>query len=138
MLPTKCIAVLTKHRDEVWSIQFSPSGKRMASMGKDNLVYLWIFTKQYDMHNQSKHSNKSSVYHDSPYKYRIKCTHEIKAHNKQINSLNWSNLDDRWLITASLDKSAKIWDSKTGKLVCDLANKHSEGVTSAVFSMDDT
>jgi WD40 repeat protein len=55
-----------------------------------------------------------------------------------MNSLCWSNLDDTWLLTSSLDKSAKIWDSKTGKLVCELAGRHTESLTAAVFSADDT
>jgi hypothetical protein len=45
MLPSKCIATLTKHKDEVWSVKFSITGKRLASMGKDNLIYIWQFTK---------------------------------------------------------------------------------------------
>lgn len=55
-----------------------------------------------------------------------------------MNSLAWANLDDTWFVTSSMDKTARVWDSKTGKLVCELNGKHSEGVTSAVFSSDDT
>ncbi len=55
-----------------------------------------------------------------------------------MNSLFWANLDDHWFVTSSMDKTARVWDSKTGKLVCELAGKHSEGVTAAVFSSDDT
>lgn len=83
MLPTKCIGVLTKHKDEVWCIQFSQSGKRMASMGKDNIVYLWTFIKQYEFTNRLSNGGCSSNgYNECPYRYRIKCTHEIKAHGK--------------------------------------------------------
>lgn len=41
MIPTKCIAVLNKHKDEVWQVKFSSSGKKMASIGKDNMVCIW-------------------------------------------------------------------------------------------------
>jgi WD40 repeat protein len=101
MLPTKCIAVLKKHKDEVWTVQFSPSGKRLASQGKDNLVYLWSFTplndprfsnsKSYATENEKNGKNPglkgstnplfSSGSYRQPYQYRIKCTHEIKAHS---------------------------------------------------------
>ena len=48
MLPTKCIATLSKHKDEVWSVKFSPTGKRLVSMGKDNLIYIWQFIQLFD------------------------------------------------------------------------------------------
>ena len=79
----------------------------------------------------------NNSFNNKPYKYRIKCTHEIRAHSKQINSLNWTNTDDRWIVTTSADYTAKIWDSRSGKLACDIANKHAESVTSAVFSPND-
>jgi WD40 repeat protein len=33
--------VLKKHRDEVWQVKFAPSGTRFASVGKDNVIFLW-------------------------------------------------------------------------------------------------
>ncbi len=52
--------------------------------------------------------------------------------------MNWTNTDDRWFVTSSADLTAKIWDSKSGKLVCELSGKHSESLTCAVFSSDDS
>lgn len=118
MIPTKCIAVLTKHKDEVWSVKFSPSGKKLASMGKDNIIFLWSFMQTLD---------NSKLQKSCQYKYKIKCTHEIRGHSKQINSINWTNTDDRWLISASHDQTAKIWDSKSGRMVMELT-KHQEAV----------
>ena len=48
MIPTKCIAVLSKHKDEVWCVKFSMSGKKLASIGKDNIIYLWSLQQIYD------------------------------------------------------------------------------------------
>jgi len=65
------------------------------------------------------------VSHRSGSKYRIKCTHEIKAHLKTITSLNWSHTSDdksSWLVTTSADSSVKIWDaSRTGRLVVEIS-----------------
>eukprot|EP00347_Sterkiella_histriomuscorum_P016334 403353588 len=145
MIPTKCIAVLKQHKDEVWTAIFSPSGKKLATQGKDNLVYLWSFTQVTDNRYVDAVSGKNqglnngyTQFSQKPYKYRIKCTHEIRAHNKCINSLTWTNTDDRWFVTTSLDCTAKIWDSRTGKLQCEIVGKHAESVTSAVFSADDS
>lgn len=101
MIPTKCIAVLKKHKDEVWNVKFSASGNRLASVGKDHLIYIWSISK---INNN----------------FKIKCTHEIKGHQKNILALNWTNTDDRWLITAGSEFVAKVWDSKTGALVMEL------------------
>lgn len=108
MLPTKCIATLTRHRDEVWNVKFSPSGNRLASVGKDNTLILWSLTK-------------------IGAKYRIKCTHEIKCHSKNVLALNWTNTDDRWVITAGCENNARIWDAKTGRLVA-LLDKHKDTI----------
>lgn len=32
----------------------------------------------------------------------------------------------------------RVWDSRTGRLVCELLQKHAENVTSAIFSHDDS
>lgn len=45
MIPTKCLAILQKHKDEVWQVKFSPGGTRFASIGKDNILYVWSITK---------------------------------------------------------------------------------------------
>jgi WD40 repeat protein len=45
MLPTKCVAVLKRHKDEVWIIKFSNSGHKLATIGKDNVIVIWQFTK---------------------------------------------------------------------------------------------
>lgn len=40
-VPSRCIAVLKKHRDEVWMVKWAPSGNRFATVGKDNVIFLW-------------------------------------------------------------------------------------------------
>lgn len=116
MIPTKCLAVLSKHKDEVWLVRFSPSGQRLATVGKDHLLCLWSLTKQ------------------KGDRYRVRCTHEIRGHARQINALAWSTLAeaDRWVVTASLDKTAKVWDARSGRLACEVG-RHQEAVTAACF-----
>ena len=40
--------------------------------------------------------------------------------------------DDKWIITASHDNTAKVWDTRSGKLIVDIT-QHTEGVTAAAF-----
>ena len=78
-------------------------------MGKDNLIYIWQFTQLFDgtlKTGQDKVKNGQSTFNatsSNPHKYKIKCSHEIRAHMKHINSINWSTTDDRWILTASTD-----------------------------------
>jgi WD40 repeat protein len=62
MIPSKCIGVLKgRHKDEIWNVKFSPSGNRLASVGKDNMVYLWSLSKINSINNLN--SNNSSGTH---------------------------------------------------------------------------
>ena len=132
MLPTKCIGILTKHRDEVWQVKFSPSGTKIATIGKDNFIYIWSISKQTSNIPSGTTFKPSNSGINNKNKYRIKCTHEIKGHSKQINSINWSS-DDKWIVTASHDQTAKVWDAqRSGKLVVEIT-RHQEAVTAANF-----
>ena len=51
-------------------------------------------------------------------------------------ALNWTNMDDRWLITAGSDKVARIWDTRTSKPVCELV-AHTDTIQAAVFTSED-
>lgn len=113
MIPSKCIAVLKgRHKDEVWNVKFSPSGNRLASVGKDHFVYIWSFQKIPIVQSSQFTSQMNSQ--SQLCKYKIKCTHEIHGHSKNILALNWTNTDDRWVITAGSEGIAKVWDSKSG------------------------
>jgi len=119
MIPSHCLAVLSRHRDEVWLVKFSPSGLKIASIGKDCVLYLWSISKAPGLSKANQ--------------YKIKCSHEIRGHAKQVNALNWSHDESELVVTASADKTVKIWDSKTGRLVLDIHDRHQEAIVSAIF-----
>lgn len=52
-------------------------------------------------------------------------------------ALNWTNTDDRWILTAGSDNCARIWDTRTGRLVLVL-EKHKDTIQQAIFSPDDS
>ena len=58
---------------------------------------------------------------------------QFVAHKDSITTVNWSH-DGKYLITGSLDKTARIWNL-SGKLITELKG-HDGGVTSANFSPD--
>lgn len=40
-LPTKCIATLPRHKDQVWLVRFSRKGDKFASLCKDGTICIW-------------------------------------------------------------------------------------------------
>ena len=49
VIPQKCIATITKHKDQVWLVQFSNvKGDKLASVCKDSTVCIWILKWQVD------------------------------------------------------------------------------------------
>jgi WD40 repeat protein/tetratricopeptide (TPR) repeat protein len=58
----------------------------------------------------------------------------LAGHEEQINTAYFSG-DGRWILTASNDRTARIWDARTGNPTAVLAG-HIRGVNNAVFSAD--
>jgi dipeptidyl aminopeptidase/acylaminoacyl peptidase len=59
----------------------------------------------------------------------------LKGHEGQIYSATFSP-DARRIVTASEDKTARIWDVTTGQSISEPLKGHDGGVTSAAFSPD--
>lgn len=62
--------------------------------------------------------------------------HTLLGHSGTITSVAFSK-DGKHLVTASVDQTARVWDTATGKMVAELRG-HSQEVNSAEFSPDDT
>ena len=60
----------------------------------------------------------------------------LTGHTGVLQSVNYSP-DGKLLVTASLDKTAKIWDASTGKNLLTVTG-HNDGVRGAAFSPDGT
>mmetsp|Transcript_7506 Transcript_7506/g.5701 ORF Transcript_7506/g.5701 Transcript_7506/m.5701 type:complete len:144 (+) Transcript_7506:669-1100(+) len=126
LLPSKAIAVLHKHKDEVWIVRFSNSGKKLATVSKDNLICLWSLN--YDNIQSSATKNLG--------KLKVKCTHEIKGHSKETLALSWTNQDDRYIVTCGKDHMVRMWDTKSGRMRLEI-DRHCEAVQNVFFTQDD-
>lgn len=83
-LPLQTLMDLDQHLDEVWFLQFSHDGTKLASAGKDSKVYI------YDTES-----------------FRV--LRILSEHKDSVSYVAWSP-DDSRLITCSQDKSARVWD----------------------------
>lgn len=83
--PSMPIVELDAHTDEVWDVQFSHDGSRIASCGADGSVLI------YDVQSWD-------------------VMHTFQGSDKGVCSLSWSP-DDSTLITCSRDNRARLWNT---------------------------
>lgn len=95
--------------DEVWNVQFSHDGSKLAACGNREKVVIWD-TKTF-----------------TPVRV-------LADHEKGVGNVAWSP-DDSLLVTCSQDKYARLWDTKTGFLLRKY-RRFSEPVSGCVWASD--
>lgn len=111
-IPSETVQILDAHSDEVWHIQFSYSGKYLASASADGCAIVWE--------------------RDAGGKFFVK--HELLGHTKQIAFVSWSP-NDRFLLTCGNDNVLNLWDVDSGESVHSYS-KHVDSVTSCAWFPD--
>ena len=139
-----------EHHSYVYSARFSPDGKYIVTTSSENHnAKIWDIQTGEQVGETIKHDNEVYYATYSPNgKYIVtssyKTTKICDAQTKKqigktmmtgfwIRSLAFSP-NGEFIVTTSHDKTAKIWDVKTGEQVGDL--KHEDNVNSAQFSPD--
>jgi WD40 repeat protein len=100
------VLTLTRLDDRLSSAAFSPDGRRVVTAGRVARV------------RDAQTGAELLAFAD---------------HSQGINSAAFSP-DGVWVVTASDDETARVWDAKTGRVVCLL--RHANRVHSAAFSPD--
>jgi WD40 repeat protein len=89
--PLRVVRELTRHSGEVWNVEFSHDGTRLASCGVDGIAVI------YDVGT-------------------FEVIHVLADHEKGVGSLAWSP-DDTMLVTCSWDKQARLWNTEVRKIL---------------------
>ena len=82
--PLQTIVELSQSEGEVWFVEFSHNGKKLAASGEDRTVV---------------------IYDTNTFQVR----HTLREHTAGVVLVAWSP-DDTKLITCSKDQTAKVWD----------------------------
>ncbi|ONK61399.1 uncharacterized protein A4U43_C08F29500 [Asparagus officinalis] len=91
-IPSRTIQVLQSHKNEVWYLQFSNTGKYLASSSKDKSAIIW------EVHENEKLTLK----------------HMLIGHQKPVLMVAWSP-DDRELLTCGMEEDVRRWDVVSGE-----------------------
>ncbi|KAJ4826185.1 WD repeat-containing protein 26 [Turnera subulata] len=91
-LPSQTLQILEAHNDEVWFLQFSHSGKYLASSSKDRSAVIW----------EVKEDGQLSL------------KHKLIGHQKPVLTVSWSH-DDNQLLTCGQDEALRRWDANSGE-----------------------
>ena len=152
--PPAPFVALSGHDKPVWSLSFSPDGKRLASGGEDNVIRIWDLTTSeqtaalrghtsyvYDCQFSPDGNDILSAGRDeqiklwNPASYGEALTLGRNAggqHADAVLAARFSH-DGTRIITASRDRTARIWDAKTQELIQEFAEGHDFLATNAVF-----
>jgi len=111
-VPRSTRHVLEGHTDEVWFVQFSPSGALLASASKDNVVVVWDVTQP-----------------------SVPKLSELRGHEASLAFVAWAPSDDDSLLTCANDHLIKLWRVRTAECLRTYA-RHGGAVTACAWLPD--
>jgi len=100
---------LSGHSESLYSVAWSPGGKRLATGSHDNTAKVWDAETGMELLT-------------------------LSGHTGSVSSVAWS-LDGKRLATGSWDNTAKVWDAETGMELLTLSG-HTGSVSSVAWSLD--
>ncbi|KMU83058.1 WD repeat-containing protein 26 [Coccidioides immitis H538.4] len=107
--PTQVTLELNQHTNEVWYLEFSHDGTKLATTSSDRSVIIYD-TRTFGV------------------------IHKLTDHGGPVAFATWSP-DDTKLISCSQDCKARLWDVETGRCLLTI-DHHREPVTSAAWAPD--
>jgi len=145
---------LQAHRDAVWSVDFSPDGRTLASASNDGTLIIWDMTTGQPI-DQPLYTQTGGIWSVdfSPdgktlasggtdgtiilwdVATRKPLGRPLRGHTDQLRSVAFSP-DGRTLASGSLDQTVILWDMGTQKSIGEPLRGHTNFVLSVAFSPD--
>ncbi|KAI0032289.1 WD40 repeat-like protein [Vararia minispora EC-137] len=106
---------LVSHEDEVWNLEWSHTGRRLATASQDKSVIVWSVEQ-------------------ADGEVTIQPQLHLKDHPFAVGCVAWS-FDDTVLLSSS-DHIIKMWDTKTGSCIRSIETAHTETVSALAWVPD--
>jgi WD40 repeat protein/transcriptional regulator with XRE-family HTH domain len=146
------VMLVLPHDAEVWSVAYSPDGKRIATASQDKTAKIWNATTGELLLTLRGHSASVNGIAYSPDGKHIATTSDdhtarlwdaatgeelltLSGHTDWVYRIAFSP-DGTRLVTTSNDKTARVWDAQTGKELLTFT-RHGDVVFDAAFSPDE-
>jgi WD40 repeat protein len=117
LFPRITTTVLQVHTDEVWSLEWSHSGKFLASASKDKSVIVWLVgVSKFEPSVSPTHSNAILCVSQPNPNPDISLHLHLQDHQFPVGCLAWS-LDDTILLS-SCEQLIKMWNTEVRQVPC--------------------
>ena len=93
-LPQVCSLAINKNKDQIWHVYFAPTNpRRFCTVAKDGTLQFYTITEQNEVH------------------------FDLHLHTYfECSSLAWSTTSDSYICVGTRDKSAYVFNTKTGEI----------------------
>jgi len=159
--PPEAVRTLEAHTNEIADLAFSANGERLASSGNDLIVKVWDVRTGQEVFSLDKIERRVNGLAFSPDGHRLAMgsadgtvrildgtpldgpvtAHDagqalppLEGHGHVVVGLAYSP-DSRWVVSASQDGTAKVWDAHSGREVVTFRG-HRLGLTRVAWSHD--
>jgi eukaryotic-like serine/threonine-protein kinase len=139
------------HSDQVYTVAWSPDGKRLASGSRDETAQVWNATDGGNVYTYTGHSNSINAVAWSPDGKRIASgsfddtvqvwnaadgsnAYTYRGHSDVVYAVAWSP-DGQRIASASLDKTVQVWNAADGSDVY-IYRGHSDKLWTVAWSPD--
>ena len=106
------IRVLTSHKYSVYSVAWSPDGKKIASSSYDKSIKIWDSQSGDCQSTLTGHSEMSVFFSSVSSLFML--IRVLTSHKYRVWSVAWSP-DGKQIASGSCDTTIKIWDSQSGE-----------------------
>lgn len=118
--PLQTVRVLADHNDEVWLVQYSPSGRFLASASADGLIMIYG-TSHYEVVLRLNQRTPEEKRRDHK-----------EGRTRGITYMSFSP-DDHTLMTCSQNNVISHWDLSTGQIMNQISQAHDEPISSVCW-----